>query len=119
MTPEELESIVKSNQLALARVEGQVKKVKKILVFSQLSDLFKVIIVLVPVILGTIYLTPFLKKSLTVLQPWLSNFKANTSTVDSSATSQTTQNQFNSPSNLVKDFCNPELREIYIKNLCK
>lgn len=124
MAPEELEKIVKANQLALARIEEQLNKVSKKLLWNRIAGILKIILIFAPIIIGILYLTPMIKNAtggswntlLKGLQLYSGNLETLTGTTDNTSTG--TSNSNNVSQSLLKDFCNPELREVYVRNLC-
>ncbi len=128
MTPEELEKIVKANQLSLGRIEIQVEKIRHKLLWSQIGGIIKIFLIIVPIIIGIFYLTPMLEKTLGgSFGSIFKGLQVYTGNLDSLA--DPTGNAINLPAGgysqsdlanrLLQDFCNPELRDIYEKNLCK
>ncbi len=62
MTQEELEKLILENQASLARVETTVLKIKKKIFWQELAGLLKLVLILGPLLLGLVYLTPYLKQ---------------------------------------------------------
>jgi hypothetical protein len=63
----ELESMVKQNRELLEKVYESTEKIKKYLYWLKVMNIFKVFIILVPLILSYFFLEPILKK---ILQPY-------------------------------------------------
>ncbi len=74
MTQEELEKLILENQASLARVEATVLKIKKKIFWQELAGVLKLILILGPLLLGLVYLTPYLKQYGNMMSGLLSGF---------------------------------------------
>ncbi len=127
MTPEELEKIVKANQLSLARIEEQLDKITRKLLWNRVAGILKIILILAPIILAYLYLTPLLRNTLGGSWDTLfSGLKIYSTNLDdlvaepSSSTSQDAEKtKIDAANSLLKNICDPNLREVYVRNLCK
>lgn len=122
MLPEELEKIIKSNQLSLARIEKQVEKISKKLLWNRIAGLLKIVLILAPIIFGVLYLTPKLKQIVGSENPFTNVLKVYTGGFDSLDSDTAKQEPTGSSDATVNDlkeaFCNPNTQQEAIRKIC-
>ena len=116
---EELKKIIKDNQEKLENIEEKVKKIHKKLFWSSIAGYLKALLILGPIIIGIIYLSPVVKKYFKTLEPV---FQALRISPESTNLDFDNINNFFSQENdteIINSICNPDIREEVIKQICQ
>ncbi|MCB9802474.1 hypothetical protein H6761_00455 [Candidatus Nomurabacteria bacterium] len=120
MTQQELEQLLQANQESLSRIELDLKKVKKQMLWAKIGGVLKIVLILGPIIYGVIYLSPMLKKYAGGLQTAFSILGSGVP-----ANIFDNQQNVNSEGNSIIDsqslevLCDPQLRQSVIEQVCK
>lgn len=110
MTQEELEKLILENQASLVRVETTVLKIKKKIFWQELAGVLKLVLILGPLLLGLVYLTPYLKQYGNMMSGLLSGFDVQqAANVDGTSTSVL---------EMQKALCNPNTQQNMIDQIC-
>lgn len=116
MIDEELKQIVQENKQILDKIDDRLHKIEKRFIWSSIFSFIKIFIIVAPIVLGIIYLTPFLQDFIKVYDPIVRNFPITLQNLsnnsDNTVVSGDTQE-------LLKSFCDPETREATVNQLCK
>jgi hypothetical protein len=117
MIEEELKQIIKENKQILDSLDQRLKHIEKRFVWNSVFGFIKILIVVAPLIVGVIYITPFLKDFFGIYQPVyqaLPNLfqKAANTSEDSSAESAQADL-------MIESFCDETTRQRMIEQFCK
>jgi len=115
MPDEELKKIIKDNKELLTNLDDRLKRIEKRFIWSSVFGFIKVLIIIAPIIIGLIYITPFLKDFLEIYKPVyevLPNIFQNTS-------GQSANNVSGDTSLMIDSFCDPQTRQNIIDQFCK
>jgi len=75
MINEELKALISKNQEALQGIEARVIKIQRKLMWHTVGGVLKVILIAGPIILGIIYVLPFVRDYFSTLEPLFNFFK--------------------------------------------
>ena len=68
MDDQEIKQLLLDNKASLERVDKIVKKIHKRMIWSALGGILKVVLIVAPLIFGVVYLSPFVKKNMGIIQ---------------------------------------------------
>ncbi|MDP2812270.1 MAG: hypothetical protein Q8O32_01095 [bacterium] len=115
MINEDLKPLLEENKELLQNLDKRLKKIEKRFVWGTILGLLKFLIIFTPLIIGAIYFTPILKDYVKIFEPayktWISqlNFIPGNENVNTKG-----QNEA-----ILESFCDPESRELMVKQFCK
>jgi hypothetical protein len=117
MTDEELRQIIKENKQILDGIDKRMHRIEKKFIWNSIFGFIKTVVILAPIIIGIIYLTPILKDYVKIFNPILKNLPV------------ALQNLANVPSNpnatptetdpILDSFCDAQARQVMIEQFCK
>lgn len=117
MIEPEIEEIIKQNQETLESLDERVSKIQSKLKWQTVGNVIKTIFILGPVIIGIIYLSPYVKRYVKVFEPVLRTLKLTpeNSIINMVNPEDGTINQ----EQAIEQLCNPETRAAVIEQLCQ
>jgi len=117
MLDEELKQIIKDNKQILGSLDERLHHIEKRFVWNSVFGFIKILIVVAPLVVGLIYITPFLKDFFEIYKPVyqaLPNLFQNA--VDKSGDSNVESVQADL---MIDSFCDPQTRQQMINQFCK
>lgn len=117
---EELKRIINQNQETLTDIDRRLHRIEKKFIWNSIFGFIKTFIILAPIIVGIIYLTPILKDYAKIFDPIFKNLPAtlhNLSTASSQINKGT--NESAGEVNGLEAFCNQESRQAMVDQLCQ
>ena len=117
---EELKRIINQNQETLADIDKRLHRIEKKFVWNGIFGFIKTFIILAPIIVGAIYLTPILKDYIKIFEPIFRNMPLTLQNL-SNASSQINKgtNEASGQVNGLEAFCNQESRQAMVDQLCQ
>jgi len=123
MMDPELKNILADNKRVLDRLEARMKKIEKRFIWGTVWSIVKIIIIVGPIVVGLIYLSPIINKYFQDFSPifeFYSNLgqdknlqqQINTFLGSSNANQQI-------PPEVLESFCNPQTRDVIVQQMCK
>lgn len=119
MIDPELKEIILQNQQTLESLDERVSKIQGKMRWQTIGNIIKTIFILGPVIVGIIYLSPYVKKYFKIFEPVLETLRLTPE--NSVITIPGTVNegvQVNQDA-ILNNFCDPTVRQQYVEQLCK
>ncbi len=121
MIDEELRGLIQKNQETLEDLEKRVRAIQKKLLWHTISGFIKFILIVGPLIVGFIYLSPIVKQYLSGLKPILEMLQIGPSAIQDMFVN------FNAPvevdnsinSEALEFLCDPGQRDAIIQSICK
>ena len=115
---EEIKKIIEDNKEKLDRIDERVKKIHKKLIWHSVAGYIKAVLILGPIIIGIIYLSPLVKKYFKVLEPIFQTLHL--SPENNNFNLDVVNNLFDKKDDdIYKEICNKELKEEIIKQVCE
>ena len=120
MMDEELKRVINQNQETLTDINRRLHRIEKKFFWNSIFGFVKTFIILAPIILGIIYLTPILKDYIKIFDPIFKNLPATLQNL-SNASSQinTEADKSTNQSNGLESFCDTESRQAMVDQLCQ
>lgn len=115
MIDEELKQIVKENKEILGKIDKRINRIEKRFVWSSIFSFIKILIIVAPIVIGVIYLTPFLQDFMKIYEPILKNLPITLQNVNSGSG----QTIISDNQEMLQSFCDPNTRQAMIDQLCK
>jgi len=112
MTDEELKQIIKENKQLLDDIDKRMHRMEKKFILSSIFGFIKVLIILTPIVIGVIYLTPFLQDFIKIYEPFFKDLPTTLQNVNNANVSSDNQQ-------LIQSFCDPQARQAMINQFCK
>lgn len=113
MLDEELKQIVKENKQILEKLDKKIQRIEKRFIWNSIFGFIKILVIVAPIVLGIIYLTPFLQDFIKIYDPILKNLPLTIQNFN-------TDSQINANNQqMIESFCNPEARQAMVDQLCK
>ncbi|MFA6307824.1 MAG: hypothetical protein WCS88_00630 [Patescibacteria group bacterium] len=117
MADEELKQIMKENKQTLDSLDQRLKRIEKRFVWSSVFGFIKILIIVAPLIVGVIYITPFLKDFFKIYQPVyqaLPNLFQKTANTSGDSNVESAQADL-----MIESFCDETTRQRMIEQFCK
>ena len=114
MNNDEIKQLLVENKASLERVEKIVGKMRKKMLWNTVGSVLKIVLILGPIILGIIYLSPFVKQYSSGLQSALNILNLAPQTDVNSY-----QDQSVIPTDAIDAICDPQARQAIIDQVCK
>lgn len=110
MIDDESKKLIKDNQVILQDLDKRIHRIEKKFVWNTIFGFLKMIVILAPIIIGIIYLTPILKDYVKIFEPIFQSLRnqLNTTAVNPQDTNFA-----------IESFCDPQTRETLVEQLCK
>ena len=119
MTDEELRQIIKENKQVLDDIDKRMHRIEKKFVWNTIFGFIKTIIILAPLIIGAIYLTPLLKDYVKIFEPIFRNLPATLQNLAKPADVNNSGTAASDTDLMLESFCDPEARQLMVDQLCK
>lgn len=121
MIDEELKEIIKQNQQTLESLDERVSKIQSKMRWQTVGNVIKTIFILGPVIIGIIYLSPYVKKYMKDLEPALQMLKLSpeNSILNVVNPQSNDTEEAMGPSQMMDNFCDPAIRAQMVTQICK
>jgi len=122
MIDEELKRLIQKNQETLEDLEKRVKGIQKKLLWYVIGNLIKTILIVGPIIIGFIYLSPIVKEYLSGLQPMFEMLQLGPLVLQDVFANFNPQANVNNGAinNETLEFlCDPVQRDAVIQSICK
>lgn len=116
MMDQEIKEIIKQNQETLESLDERVSKIQSKMRWQTVGNVIKTIFILGPVIIGIIYLSPYVKKYIKVFEPVLETLRLSpeNSIIDLGNTSGPV-NEIDA----IQQLCDPRSQQQVLEKLCK
>lgn len=114
MTQEQLEQVILQNQASIARIEITVLKIKKKIFLQEIAGYLKLVLIIGPIIIGVIFLSPYLKQYSSLMSNALSGLNL-TANLDANEVGQ--KDSF-SATDISKVLCDPVARQSLVDRMC-
>ncbi len=114
---QETKKIVEDNKEKLDRIDERVEKIHKKLMWHSIVGYIKAVLILGPIIIGIIYLSPMVKKYFKILEPVFQALHLSPENNNSGILN--INKVFNKEELDIESICNIELREEVIKQVCE
>ena len=110
MIDDESKKLLKENQVILQALDKRIHRIERKFFWNTIFGFLKVVVILAPIIIGIIYLTPILKDYVKVFEPIFQSLRdqLNVTGANPQDTNFT-----------LESFCNPQARETLVEQLCK
>lgn len=117
MLEPEIKEIIKQNQETLESLDERVSKIQSKMRWQTVGNVIKTIFILGPVIVGIIYLSPYVKQYVGYLEPALKALKL---TPENSIIEIKNPNgdRVISTDDAIQKICDPKTRDIVIEQIC-
>jgi hypothetical protein len=116
---EEIKQLIKQNQETLQTLEKRVKKVQKNMMWQTIGGYLRIILVVGPIVLGIIYLAPFVQKYMPAMRSSLELFENIPNNLLGGGNQELpiVIDQGNT-GDITESFCDPQTRQVMINQLC-
>ena len=114
---EELKSLLKQNQETLGSLDKRIGKIERHFKIEAILNMIKWLIIVVPIVFGIIYISPYVKHYVQLLQPALKAL--NLESINDMLGNTEQPNGQNSPVNGLQALCDPAQRQAIINQYCK
>ena len=117
MTDEELRQITKENKKILDDIDKRMHRIEKKFIYNTIFGFIKTAIILAPIIIGIIYITPFLRDFFRIYEPVFNNLPNIIQNIGDNSIiggAGSSENEL-----LIESFCNPDTRQTMIDEICK
>lgn len=112
----DLKEIIRQNQEMLTAVDKRLRKIEKHFRTETILNMIKWLIIVVPIVFGLIYISPYVKGYVRMLQPALQAL--NLDGVNALLETSTSSND--SPTaGVLESLCDPVKRQVIINQYCK
>ena len=115
MNDDEIKQLLLENRASLERVEQIVGKMRRKMLWNTVGSILKIVLILGPIILGIIYLSPFVKKYMGGLQSALNILQI----VPEKDDLDSLNNQGIMQADTLEMICDPQSRQSIVEQLCK
>ena len=117
---EEIKQLIKQNQESLQTLEKRVKKIQSKMMWQTVGSYLRIILIVGPIVLGVIYLTPFVQRYMPAMKTSLEMFENLPSNLFGGGDQALpiTPDQVNT-GDITESFCDPQTRQLMINQLCK
>ncbi len=116
---EETKQLIKQNQELLQKLEKRVKKIQSKMMWQTVGSYLKVLFIVGPIVLGVIYLTPFVQRYMPAMKNSLELFENIPSNLLGGG-DQDLPIVIDQENNvdITESFCDPQTRQAMINQLC-
>lgn len=117
MIEPEIKEIIKQNQETLESLDERISKIQSKMKWQTIGNAIKTVFILGPVIIGIIYLSPYVKQYLSYLEPALRALRLTPDNsvleiVNPEANGTVTEEQ------VIQKICDPATREQIVEQIC-
>lgn len=113
---EDLKEVILKNKETLDSLDERLRKIEKHFRTEAILNLIKWVIIVVPIVFGVIYISPYVKTYVRMLQPALHILKLD----ELSAMLETNSNvPQDSVGGMLESLCDPAQREVIVNQYCK
>jgi hypothetical protein len=119
MTDEELRQIIKENKQVLDDIDKRMHRIEKKFIWNSIFGFIKTAVILAPLIIGAIYLTPILKDYVKIFEPVFRNLPATLQNIGNVSSGDGSQEVLDDNEVILESFCDPSARQLMIDSLCK
>lgn len=116
MMDEKIKQIIKENKQILDGIDQRMKRIEKKFVWSSILGIIKTVVILAPIIIGIIYLTPILKDYIKIFDPIFRNLPLTLQTLGNS--SNNTNAVSDDTELMLESFCDPQKRQLMLEQFC-
>ncbi|MFA5126693.1 MAG: hypothetical protein WC465_01660 [Patescibacteria group bacterium] len=120
MENDPLRDLLERNQASLEILDKRLRKIERHFFWGTTMNIIKWIVIVVPIVFGVIYISPYVKQYAAYLQPALKLLKLDLAQ-DQTMGNNTNVSQLNDSqtSSVIETLCDPQKREILIQQICK
>lgn len=118
MMDEESKRIVKENKQILEDLDKRLARIEHRFTWNTIFGFIKAVVILAPIILGVIYLTPILKDYIKIFEPLFRNLRLPGTSQDNIIAVPVDQTVDNNIDSMLESFCDPEAREAMVRQRC-
>jgi len=122
MTDEELKQIIKDNKETLVNIDERMHRIEKKFIWNSIFGFIKTIVILAPIIVGIIYLTPILRDYIKIFEPIFKNLPVtlqNMSNASEQINIDANESNANNQTSTLESFCDPQTRQQMVEQFCK
>ncbi len=114
MIDQELAKIIQENKEVLQSLDQRLHKIERNFTWNTVFGFIKAIVIIGPIIVGIIYLTPIVKDYFKIFEPIIKTIQSGTNNfVGGAKLDNTTANS------VINSLCDPQARDALVKELCK
>lgn len=107
-------ALLEKNQTILENLDKRLYKIERKFVWDTVLGVIKWVVIVVPIIFGVIYISPYVKRYATYLEPAFKVLR-----LDDLQNQLSGKDQEALSDNVLKNLCNPQTREALIKQICE
>lgn len=112
-----LEEIIAKNQIALEKIEQRINRIEKHFTWSTIFGFIKAIVIIGPIVVGVIYLSPFVKVYVDKVRPLFEVIDFSANKDNGTAKAPAINIDLLSPQARTM-LCDPQIREVIIEENC-
>ena len=116
MENDPIHELLERNQASLEILDKRLRKIERHFFWGTTMNIIKWIVIVVPIVFGVIYISPYVKQYSAYLQPALKLLRLDVAQDQANINQQNTNSQ---TASAVEILCDQQKREVLIQQICK